>query len=41
MIKYQGAIILAPPEGYMVMDFTGLYPYAILSYPIDDLGEEE
>jgi len=38
MTDYQGAIILAPPEGYMVMDFTGLYPYAILSY---DLGEEE
>ena len=40
MTKYQGAIVIAPKQGF-VIDFTGLYPTAILSYPIDELGEEE
>ena len=40
MDEYQGAIIIAPTEGF-TMDCTSLYPYIILSYPIDELGEEE
>ena len=41
MTDYQGAIIVPPLEGFTIYDITGLYPYALLSYPIDELGEEE
>ena len=40
MTKYQGAIVIAPKEGFII-DITGLCPTSLLSYPIDGLGEEE
>ena len=39
MTDYQGATIVPPLEGFTI-DITGLYP-TTLSYPIDELGEEE
>lgn len=40
MTDYQGAIIVPPLEGFTI-DITSLYPNTTLSYPIDELGEEE